>query len=527
MKRTVLFGLDGATYTVLDDLIQRGVMPYLGAFVREGAKGILESVTPPLTPPAWTTLVTGRSPGQHGIAGFFQYAAPDSSSLQITSSRSVHCETIWSLVNRYGMRAGSLNFVLHAPPPRFDGFVVPGWTPWRWLGRFSRPQGLIKALSADIPGFDVKQLAMDFEIERKAVAGAPLDDYEDWIGLHIERDRQWFSVMKRQMVDEPTELLGIVFDGVDKIQHLLWPFLDPATSDAMAANRPAVRELCWEYFRQIDRFLESTVDLAGPESTVMVASDHGFTGSSDILYINSWLEREGYLTWKKSVPQVDDGEELEPDFYHLAAFDMRKTRAFALTASSNGIHVAVKGGRFGNGIAPEKYEAFRDELIDALLTRCLDPVSGEPVVTRVWKREEVFDGPHIGIAPDLTLTLRDHGFFSVRRGAGIVSRRPEITGTHHPDGVFVARGPGIHPGGDIGRLKLLDIAPTIFHCLGLDPIEEFEGQIPEDLFDGGSARERIHARPAKTAAGPFVETDDAPDEEDEILEKLKALGYIE
>ena len=528
MTRTVIFGLDGATYTVLDDLVRRGVMPFLGRFRAEGARGILESVTPPLTPPAWTTLVTGRSPGHHGVTGFFQYSSATSDSLEIASARNVHAETIWSLVNRYGLRAGCLNFVMHAPPPRFDGYLIPGWTPWRWVARFSRPKGVVERLAEEIDGFDVKQLAMDFEIERKAVAGARLDDYEGWIRLHIERDRQWFAVLRRQLERDPVELVGIVFDGVDKLQHLLWPYLDPALGSGDTAGWRRTRELCWEYFRQIDGFLEETVRLAGPEANVLVVSDHGFTGSDEIFYVNTWLEREGYLVWKSDAEYVGDSHELEPDFYHLAAFDMTKTHAFGLTASSNGIHIAVRGGRFDSGIAPEEYEAFRQELTEALLKRCRHPETGRPLVDRVWRREEVFAGPHMGLAPDLTLTLADHSFFSVRRGTGLVSKRPEATGTHHPDGVFLARGPAIRRGADVGRLRLLDIAPVVYRSLGLRPEAQFEGCIPAGILE--EANILAAAAPAATmrpaVPDPMEDVPELSDDE-EIFERLKALGYIE
>jgi predicted AlkP superfamily phosphohydrolase/phosphomutase len=62
MGRVILFGLDGGTYTVLDSLIDRGVMPFLARFMKSGVRGVLQSTTPPLTPPAWCSLVTGRSP---------------------------------------------------------------------------------------------------------------------------------------------------------------------------------------------------------------------------------------------------------------------------------------------------------------------------------------------------------------------------------------------------------------------------------------------------------------------------------
>ena len=68
--RTVLIGLDGATFTVLDPLMARGVMPFLRDFIAQGVRAPLRSVIPALTPPAWTSLVTGKRPGQHGVFDF-------------------------------------------------------------------------------------------------------------------------------------------------------------------------------------------------------------------------------------------------------------------------------------------------------------------------------------------------------------------------------------------------------------------------------------------------------------------------
>ena len=99
-RRVILFGLDGATYTVLDDLVQRGVMPYFGAFRARSASGTLMSVVPPLTPPAWTTMVTGRLPGHHGITNFLQFESETSRYVRVVTSREVCCETIWSMVGR-------------------------------------------------------------------------------------------------------------------------------------------------------------------------------------------------------------------------------------------------------------------------------------------------------------------------------------------------------------------------------------------------------------------------------------------
>ena len=71
-EKTVLIGLDGGTFTIFDALIDEGVMPFLKEFLASSARADLLSVIPALTPPAWTSLMTGRHPGNHGVFDFFK-----------------------------------------------------------------------------------------------------------------------------------------------------------------------------------------------------------------------------------------------------------------------------------------------------------------------------------------------------------------------------------------------------------------------------------------------------------------------
>ena len=183
-------------------------------------------------------------------------------------------------------------FPVHDPPPKIEGSVIPGWVTWRWLKRNSHPPSH-RSSQREVPGFDIKDLGMRNSEEKKAIAGSKLEEYDPWILLHTQRERQWFNVLQHSLLNDACQLTGVVFDGVDKLQHLLWKFLDPALEPANpSAEFIRVRELCWTYFRQIDQFLEETVRLAGPETTVMITSDHGFTATDEVLYINTWLERK-------------------------------------------------------------------------------------------------------------------------------------------------------------------------------------------------------------------------------------------
>ncbi|MGH2893294.1 MAG: alkaline phosphatase family protein, partial [Solirubrobacteraceae bacterium] len=94
MGTTMLIGLDGATFSVLDPYVDEGVMPFLGELLNRGSRAVLRSIMPPLTPPAWTSLVTGKHPGQHGVFDFFQKQEPGSVYFSFASSMDVRSATI-------------------------------------------------------------------------------------------------------------------------------------------------------------------------------------------------------------------------------------------------------------------------------------------------------------------------------------------------------------------------------------------------------------------------------------------------
>ena len=529
--RSLLIGLDGATFSVLDPLIDKGVMPFLADFVASGTRAELTSVVPPLTPPAWTTVMTGRSPGNHGILDFFRFElAPESRHLRVADSTDISCETIWSMADRQGLKTTALNFPLTSPPPPIAGYVVPGWVPWRHLRLASHPAELYDKIKA-LPGFDARELAMDMSLEGDAIEGCgKREDYEDWIHLHIRRERQWFQILRYLMRDDPCPLTAVLFDGVDKLQHFVWRFLDPALfPSSPSAWESKIRALCWDYFRELDRLLEEIVTLAGPDAHTIVVSDHGFCGSEKIFHVNSWLEQNGYLVWAGDTEPGEPGklglETMARRFYEV---DWDRTTAYCPTPSGNGIYFSLDGAK---GVTDQV--SFRQELIDALRS-FLDPDTGEPVVQRIWTREEAFAGEHMNSAPDLTLGLQDGGFVSILPSSSVLVPRAEPTGTHHPDGVFLARGPGIRRGVTVEPLSILDVAPTVLYALGLQVPEDLEGRVPGEVFDPRwletSPIRRQGVTRAKRPLTQSVGTPPpAPDEQDEaeLLQRLRALGYVE
>jgi predicted AlkP superfamily phosphohydrolase/phosphomutase len=156
--------------------------------------------------------------------------------------------------------------------------------------------------------------------------------------------------------------------------------------------------------------------------------------------------------------------------------------------------------------------------------------SGEPVITQILLREDAFPGAAMMEAPDLTLTLNDHGFVSVRNRTPVVAPRPYPAGTHHPDGILIASGPGVARDDSRKLVWLIDIPAILLYSLDLPVPEDFEGAVPRQLFTA----DMWTKRPLRTgqATRPISRDADAQQgpseaERDKILEQMRALGYLD
>ena len=146
-----MIGLDGATFYLLDHLMAEGVMPFLKGFLEKSVRGDLMSTRNPLTPPAWISMVTGRSPHVHGIYDFLKPTtlADGSVFLKINDSREIKAETVWSMVSRQGLRATTLNFYGMAPAFEINGYLASGFVPWKYLRKGMHPASLFDLVRLD------------------------------------------------------------------------------------------------------------------------------------------------------------------------------------------------------------------------------------------------------------------------------------------------------------------------------------------------------------------------------------------
>lgn len=534
MNKVLMIGLDGATFSILKPLMDDGVMPFLKRFIAEGVHGDLMSTRNPLTPPAWTSMITGTSPHVHGIYDFLRPMTLEDGSvfLGVNNSRNIQSETIWSMVSRQGMRATSLNFYGMSPPVEVNGYIASGFVPWKHLRHAMSPASLFDLVKS-LPNFDYRNLAMDIGEEKKCVQGLIEGEHAAWIELQQTRDLAWTDLCCHLMETDRTELTAVVLDGPDKIQHLFWRFVDPDLVESDPGPwYSAIRTQCLGFYRQLDRNIERLVKCAGGDTDVIITSDHGFGPTTEFVYINEWLSRNGYLKWSDSVAEDDSGKLTANKMKdHLGMIDWKNTLAFCPTPSSNAIYVK-KASSSAHGVADSEYLDFCMNLRQQLLSY-RDPADGQQVFAGV-DMNKLEGTPYVEPSPDLTVRLRDGGFVSILKSSEVVAPREHPDGTHRPNGVFIGHGPGIAAReSPIEAINLLDITPLMLYLLGLPVPKNLEGRVPEEVLTPDALVSRPVAQADKTVPagnagrGAGKDREPTPEEKEALIKQMKLLGYME
>jgi predicted AlkP superfamily phosphohydrolase/phosphomutase len=534
MTKTVVIGLDGAAWHLIDPMIDAGIMPHLGRLKSAGASGVLMSTVPTYTPPAWTSSVTGVGPGKHGIYGFIeghvQVEKP-----QLMHSGMIKATTLWEMANAQGARTGIYNLPLTYPPQRLEGWMVAGML---------------------TPGYGERQTGFAYpkDIEPRILDWAP--DYVLDVNANYERDwkdddlarRTLHSIHQRRDVlrglleADPVDMLFTVMEAPDRLQHVYYRYLDPSDELYDSADGRRLRPTVLECFAELDEIVGLLNDYAS-DGGVIVCSDHGFTAWEVSVHLNSLLEQWGYLKLKPQAKamQTSLARRMVPVAKRVlprklardvkgktfGAIDWSQTRAFASPIPQQGVFVNLKGReRFGI-VAPSELQDLKDELT-ASFTELAGP-DGKAVTDRVHRSEEVFGHDPAPGAPDVLPVLRDHRFelddeLFHKRPFTDVSGMPR--GVHHPDGIIVVNGPGVRSGDHL-RASVLDVTPTLLYMAGLGVPEGLEGRVVTEAFEDAALVKQPVVMTSPLSSGERDETSPYSDEEEaEIEEALRGLGYL-
>lgn len=552
--KVFVVGLDGATWDLVAPWAREGLLPTFQQLMQEGTWGRLRSTIPPITAPAWTSFSTGKNPGKHGMYDFISRRSDGYRSRPLNASLR-DGESLWGLLSRAGKQVGVINVPMTYPPEQIKGFMVAGMGTPASAEDFCYPVELLHDLRQAVPGYVVQHEGIFDPRGRESQmlqAVREMTAMRQQTVLHFLDHAEW-------------DFFIAVFMATDLLQHYFWHLMDSTHPRHDPTAPQALKNAILDCYRQLDDYIRQILDRVGDDTYLVVMSDHGFGPQEQYLHVNTWLWHEGYLRFKrnpltrlkemlfaagftplnvyelirklrqsgtvaKNLRQRKEGvrETINRVFLSFRDVDWQQTRAYSV-GNIGPIYVNLKG-REPEGIVQsgQEYEDLLAELTDALLG-LRDPNSGEQIVEQIYRREEIYQGPHVSEAPDLLFIPRDMkyiGYGLLQFSSNHWLAASDRCGGHRMDGLLMMRGPGIRPAHELATAQIIDLAPTILTMMGIPIPTDMDGQVLTDALSQ-EAQAEMKVRYQETLRTEISKVDSlSAQEDDEILGRLRGLGYV-
>lgn len=470
-KRLIIIGWDGATYDVLKPLIDSGRMPNTKAMMENGASGIMESVDPPYTGPAWATFATGMNPGKHGLfswKGRYTYAQnhlgynrPDLESTRINGL------TLWSYLSRQGKKICIINFPMTYPAEPVNGVLIGGLLAPSVNSDFVYPVCERDNL------FRVAPLYRP-DIEFKEARKGNMEAFLEHISISLE---QKIKATRYYWEREEWDVFFPTFIESDCLQHVFWHCMDskhPSYNDELAKKWG---DVIAGHFQKLDMLLGDMLAEAKEDTYTLLLSDHGFGPAHYRVHINHLLKELGLMYTKKIQENDKEYEQI----------DWSRTKAYAGDTYEHCIYINQKGRDYFGIVSPGKEYRELVELLTKHLKKIKDPISKEYIVTKVMTSEEVYSSEFSFMGPDIIYeTVKGEYLHSnTLSPKNLVEPSEWQTGCHRKNGIYVISGKDVEIGSK-AIAKLQDIYPTVLKILDLPIPTNLEGKVMSGCFTNRS-----------------------------------------
>jgi len=568
VPKVVVIGLDAATWTVIRPMMAEGKMPNLAKLMKAGVSGTLESILPPITPPAWTSFMTGKNPGKHGIFHFVE-TEHGGYAMNYANATSRRSPTVWKLLNNAGYSVGTMNIPFTYPPEPLNGFQISGMDTPSETSPFIHPPELREELVKHVGGI---------QLDLRFLGAMSTDERRNQVLAEMKQlDEQWAKAALYLLQNHPQDVMMFVFMSIDTVQHYFWQHMDKDHFIHDPKLAPKFGDAVRKVYERLDVATGQIIDRLPPETTVFVLSDHGGGPVVDrTIFLNRYLAQLGLLHYHEKAtsgirklgnkilrlgfsllrstlssrqksriallfPKILQKSEMA--YSSFTSIDWSQTKAYCseVLASPPSIWINLKGVKPQGAVDPAEYDALVDFIIEKL-AELKDPRTLKPVINRVYRRNEIFHGPFAHEGADLVLDWwSEDSLFSTqpsfpedtnKPALVIREHRPSETsewgGTHRLHGIVIAGGPAFKTGAEIVNARLIDIAPTLLHLLDVPVPEDMDGKVLTRLFhpDFLSAH-AVRAGAASGTSGADRPSGYTDEESAKVEERLQALGYLE
>lgn len=300
--RLLMVGLDGADWQIAGPLIEAGRMPHLARLKERGAWGDLRSATPTLSPLLWTSIATGKTPGEHGIIDFLVRDPRTGQKVPITSTFR-KTKALWNIYSDAGRRTDFIAWWATWPAETINGRMISDRLAYSLFGYSERPEDRVGVVSpasfydeieplrvpeSRITLADLRRFApittSDLEAARAKVKADETTAYSDPIN-HLIRilasTRTYHAIALKLAKEGRSDLLGVYYQGIDEVCHRFAQYIPPRLSWIDTSAYEKYGNVVTRFYEYQDELLGELLRAAGPNVSVIVVSDHGFVNGSD------------------------------------------------------------------------------------------------------------------------------------------------------------------------------------------------------------------------------------------------------
>jgi predicted AlkP superfamily phosphohydrolase/phosphomutase len=539
--KVLVIGLDGATFDVIEPWVSEGHLPNIGRLMREGTWGPLESTIHPLTPTAWTTFVTGKNPGRHGIYDFALFRSGSYEPI-LTDATHSRAASIFQLLSLAGKRVVAYNIPWTFPPEPVNGVMIAGFGAPRFDHRLTFPAEAFDDLVERVD-------RVSFEIPPRNDRGVIVEAVEAQLAQVGEMGRFLLE-------DQQPDLCCCVFMATDQVGHVAWE-----RRRARRETGETIEDVLLYTYQLVDaeigRFLERVDD----STTVILMSDHGFGSRFGVVDFGTALHEAGIVSYEGGAvpaPRVRRhgskggllgiieaaAKAVMPQGLRgrirtamTPKFDWSRTRAWVWGRYPK-LRFNVRGREPSGVVEPgRELEELWEETCECL-RGVKDPADGQPIIQDIWRGESLYEGAPPDDAPDLVATTRGFGYISrdivtggtraflTEEAKQSVGWRHEQGGIHRMNGIFIAAGHGIKRGARIEGANLTDVAPTILHLLGVPVPRPMDGKVLHHALDRGPSAETVYTDGDPPPQERCV-TEEMAEDQLEVTARLRDLGYVD
>lgn len=571
MPKVFITGIDGATLNLIIPLVKEGRLPNFGRLINEGACGRLRSVPNQRSAAAWTSLMTGKNPGKHGIYEFYEYV-PGTYDIRFLNAGNRNSESLWGLLSRHGKKVIVINVPMTYPAEEVNGILISGLdAPGSKSKGFMYPPGLSRELTEKFGDYLLEPGITGLIVEGR------IDEAIEM--LHKELDQK-YDITNYLMDTYPWDFFMVVFRSLDAVQHCFWKYMDPLHPGYTPEGNKLYGNVICDVYKKLDSFIGKLLAKFDEKVVFMIVSDHGFGRKHcATAQLNQWLESKGYLhmnrrsgsllpkryqslqakylagiykaiVGKTSRRFKEKLVKLFPEIRNkvqsrliFAGIDWSRTRAYSDHLFPN-IMINLKGREPLGTVEEDEHREIIKKIKTELL-ECRDNKTGERIVEAVFEKDEIYSGPYTEYAPDLLVRWREDIIIngieienSHHKCSTLSISHPPIpgedsriiSGDHQLDGIIFVKGPAIKQNHELKNAEIIDIAPNVHYQLNCPIPDDVDGKIFTKAYERSYLTKNLIIEEVigselrnGTRSGSIYSKEDS----EAIAERLRNLGYLE